>query len=1268
MSARTTHRNSASQRHGKLSDEVLVHALKSINDCVSVTDGENKILFVNDAFLKTYGYIGDELIGQDIAVVLSDKNPHKNKEIIPATLNGGWKGELINRRKDGSEFPIHLSTSAVRDDNGRTIAMIGVARDISEHNRAEERLRLTQFCVDRASVGIIRTDKDGKITSVNDQMCRLLGYSSDELCRMHIFDLDPNFPPERWKAHRKYLSSKGFDAFETVHRRKDGLLVPIQVTNSHIKFEGEEYSISFIEDITERKRQEEELRMFRFSIDQASDAVFWLDHEANLVYVNDEACRSLGYTREELMHMKLWDIDPHYPKNEWERRWVRYETNKQRDTTHLETAHRRKDGTVFQVEILAQHMWFGEQQLHVSFARDIAARKRAEAALRSSEEKFSKAFRTNPDSISISRLQDGVFLEVNNGFKDLTGYSEDEVLAKSSSQVDIWVNADDRKRLVEGLLQEGTVKDLEAKFRAKGGTIISGLVSAALIEVEGDQCIITIVRDITERKRTEEELMYERSLLTALMDNVPDHIYFKDEKSRFLRISRAQAEIFGLRDPELAIGKTDFDFFTEEHARPAFETEQEIMKTGKSIQNLEEKESWPNGGESWVLTTKAPLRDPNGRVIGTFGISKDISQRKASEVIISRALSWQEAIFEGSRDAIFVTTADSRFIAVNASACELTGYSKTELLDMHIPDLHEEPDLDAYRAFHERIMAGEEAVTEARILRKDGTKVDVEFSNRPIDIGGIRYMHTAARDISERKRAEKALKQSEDKYRQFFELDLTGDFISTIEGEITECNPAFARIFGFANIEDAKRRGKAFFHVIAGEREKIVNLLRARKTLEQYESEGRSIDGKALYLIQNLVGMFDERDHLTHIRGYVFDNTERKMLEEELFHAQKMESIGTLASGVAHDFNNVLNNIVGFSQQLRKYPEDRDKIIRYSETIEKSAFRGADLAKRLLLFGRKKKRENQVTDIKGIVEEIQQLARETFPKSIVVQTELDPDLKSVLLDRGELHQALLNLCLNSRDAVLEKDNPGAGSSILIRSCNRDVRERTVPEAFKRQNETASVCVELSVTDDGAGMPKEIRDKIFDPFFTTKERGKGTGLGLSVVYNIVRNNGGAIQVESEAGKGTTVRIFLPVAESISQPSSSVEPEQSHACPGVLILLVDDDELMRELGTELLLESGYRTIAAKDGPEAIAIYREQWEEIALVILDVAMPGMDGGEVYTHLKEINPDLKAFFCTGFIQDTVIAPLLEGREVRALEKPFNPVDFRNMVKTVLTH
>jgi two-component system cell cycle sensor histidine kinase/response regulator CckA len=293
-----------------------------------------------------------------------------------------------------------------------------------------------------------------------------------------------------------------------------------------------------------------------------------------------------------------------------------------------------------------------------------------------------------------------------------------------------------------------------------------------------------------------------------------------------------------------------------------------------------------------------------------------------------------------------------------------------------------------------------------------------------------------------------------------------------------------------------------------------------------------------------------------------------------------------------------------------------------------------------------------------VIDEVVSLCRQTFPKTITISTDVEAPLPLIKGTSGELYQVLLNMALNARDAM------PSGGSLRIEARRRAVGEEVHPKLFQI---SSNECVELLVVDTGTGIPFHLREKIFDPFFTTKEIGKGTGLGLSMAYTIVRNHGGSIVVESEENVGTTFHIYLPVQES--SPSTTNAPSENTpraGGSGELILLVDDEETMRTLGEELLTEAGFRVLLAEDGLQAIEMYRQHQNEIALVILDLLMPKMDGGMTYLELKKINPQVRAFFCTGHATEKVIAPLLEEENLRVLPKPFRPGALVNMVREVL--
>jgi len=398
------------------------------------------------------------------------------------------------------------------------------------------------------------------------------------------------------------------------------------------------------------------------------------------------------------------------------------------------------------------------------------------------------------------------------------------------------------------------------------------------------------------------------------------------------------------------------------------------------------------------------------------------------------------------------------------------------------------------------------------------------------------------------------------------------------------------------------------------------------------------------------------------ILAAIRDVTERKRLQEQLFLAQRMESVATVVGGIAHEFNNTLNNVLGFANLIRKYVRDEAKILKYCTVIEQSVNRGADLGHRLLAFSKETKRESLPIDLAAVIGEVIERSQASLGTGIAVECKIDPKLMKITGDRKELFQVVSNLVQNARDAIVLREEPASPGALLIAADNGHVSEAL---ASKLMLPADSPCIILRISDNGVGIPEAIREKIFDPFFTTKERKGGAGLGLAIVYSTVRSHRGSILVESELGKGSTFQIYLPVVDpqKIADQANGSGLQKAKA---QYILLVDDEEPMREFSSDILAEDGYKILTASDGLEAVELYKKRHKEIAAVVLDLIMPKMDGGQTFLEMKKINPAVKAVFCTGYASDGVIAQLLIEENIPAIQKPFRSVELKKVVRDVI--
>jgi PAS domain S-box-containing protein len=514
-----------------------------------------------------------------------------------------------------------------------------------------------------------------------------------------------------------------------------------------------------------------------------------------------------------------------------------------------------------------------------------------------------------------------------------------------------------------------------------------------------------------------------------------------------------------------------------------------------------------------------------------------------------------------------------------------------------------------------------------------------------------------AESCRERRRAEAALKESKEKYQSLFERNISGAYVSTPDGRLLECNPAFVRMFGFDSIEDAKASNVGTLYSDPEKRRVFLSTLEAQNKIEYLEGHMVRKDGVPVRVIENIVGKFDDDGKLVELTGYLFDDTKRHLLEQQLIQAQKFESLGTLASGIAHDFNNILSIIIGHATLIQRLNLGPDKMADSIKMITTAGQRGAALVRQLLTFARKSDVILQRISLNDIIREVVSLTGETFPKTITVSIKLADKFPPILADSTQIQQVFLNLCVNARDAM-----PNGGTlSLSTRLIDGEKLHARFPEA------KASEYALIEVSDTGTGMNEATLSRIFEPFFTTKEPGKGTGLGLAVAFGIIHIHQGFIDVSSKPGNGTTFSIYFPVNPEELEPFE-IKKEMLDETEGgtETILLVEDEEMLRNLTKMVLKGKGYNVVTASDGEEAVRMFVLRQNDIALVLSDMGLPKLDGYDVLKQVKRIKPAVKFIIASGYIEPTTKSEILKSGAKDFIQKPYVPNEMLRKIRQVL--
>jgi two-component system cell cycle sensor histidine kinase/response regulator CckA len=1002
--------------------------------------------------------------------------------------------------------------------------------ELARRIRAEESLQQTNQVLgaifQSSPLAIYAFDLDGKVLMWNAAAEHIFGWSEQEAVGRPLPIVSQDERGEFRQLCDRVLGGGAFTNVETHRRKKDGSPINVSISTAPLRdADGEiEGIVALTADITKRKLVEKALReseeRYRELVENANDIIYAYDLAGRFTSVNRAGERVTGYTREEILRMNIADVvAPDYLELS-RRRIAAMSAGEAVSVFELEAI--AKDGSRVALEINSRLLLQDGVAIGIEgIARDITARKRAEEALRESEERSRLIIEGVKDYAIFMLDTEGRIASWNEGAERLKGYQPDEVIGQHHS---ICYTAEDLAegkpaRALQVAATEGRYEDELWMLCKDGSLFLANLIITALRDDEGRlRGFVDVTRDITELKRAEVALRASEELFRGLLELLPVGVYSCNQGGLIRNYNRRAVELWGrapaLNDTEerfcgsFKMYWPDGTLIPRDHLPMA-----EVLRTGVEMRGVEAILERPDLSRITVEVYITPLKDAEGKVTGAINCFQDITERKQAEVERDIERQLLKALIDQLPVGVLVCDMEGRYIKTNQRVCEILGIGCDALEGMTV----------------------EEVRQLVKATNTEGTPLtDAETPT----LVALRTQRPA---------------------------DSAETIIRTPGGEVRRVQSNAAPII---------------------------------------------VDGGVPFGSVTVIT----------------DVTEQYALQEQLRQSQKMESIGTLAGGVAHDFNNLLTVILGNTQLAFRGVQPGTLLQERLMEIEKAGTRASTLTRQLLAFSRRQRLESKTINLNETINDFMKMLRRVIGEDIEVRIQESVRLHPVFADPTQIEQVVMNLAVNARDAM-----PGGGNLTI------ETRNVELDEAYQREHPYAKPgrYAQMTVSDTGVGMDAETKERIFEPFFTTKGIGKGTGLGLSMVYGIVKQHGGLIEVESELGRGTSFHIYLPVDER------AVEEEAQEVLPPLrggteTILVAEDEEALRALTRIILEELGYTVLLAKDGAEAVEVYEANREKVALLLFDIVMPRMGGREAYERISSLDGPVPVIFMTGYSAEIV--------------------------------
>ncbi len=1139
--------------------------------------------------------------------------------------------------------------------------------EIAERKQAEEALRESEQryrqVVDNANDIIFLTDASGCFTMVNQVCLRITGFDEEEVIGLSYMDLiHPDYREEVERFYGRQFTKKIPDTYyECPIVNKTGEMIWLGQNVRIIVEGGEVVGFSSIcRDITERKQAEDALKeseeKYRLVVENTNESIFIVQDD-KVEFANTAALGLSGYTAEALASkswMEFLHPEDRKPASESREEDSDEQFGPRRYAVRLvDKEGRTRWGYINVVEL----NWKAKPASLV-FVSDITELKQAEAALRESEERYRLLVEHTPLGI-VSCDTEGQIIDINRTMAEMLGAPSVGTARKLNMfsfrpLVDSGISEDVRACLASG---ESVVSERPFTDRMGARLYVSVHVVARR---DFDGFIVgsqAVIEDITTRKLAERSLMASEEKYRTIIENIEEGYYEMDLEGNMAFFNDSMARILGYARQQLT-GLSFRTYMDEVNSAKVFEALRTVLDSGRPAPSFGWELIRQDGSTRIVETSVSLMRDSFNRPIGFRGICRDVTERKQSEAALRESEDKYRALFEQAADSIVLKDAETgEIVEFNERAYENLGYTREEFGTLKLTDIEA---LAAPEAIHERmelLVKDGSGSYETQHRKKDGSLTDVLVRSRAVSIKGRDFILSIFVDITDRRRAEEQIAV----FRSFAEASGQGFGIANLDRGITYANPALCRFLGEKDPEDVIGKSLVTYHdepdATALEKQILPDVMNGVQWVGETVLKDRL--GMMVPVIENLFLIRDEKNEPSYLATVITDISERKQMESRLRQAQKLEAIGTLAGGIAHDFNNILMAMLAYTEMTAKLLPEETRAHQNLAEVLRAGNRAVDLIRQILTFSRKNERRRRPLQIHVITREVLRLLRATIPSTIEIRQDIDRSSGWVLGDPTQIHQVIMNLCTNAYQAM--EDKPG----VLEVRLHETTLSAESPVVGRRHTDMKpGPAIQLMVKDTGHGMSSDTLERIFEPYFTTKSMGKGTGMGLAVVHGIVQSYGGAIQVESKPGEGTTFNVFLPVCDPPTQFGAAEQPAVEGGTE--TILFVDDETQIKSAGKNILQSYGYTVSAHTDPREALETFEKSPNKFDLVITDLTMPHLTGFQLAGELISIRADIPIILCTGY-RDSISPEEVEHMGIRTiLTKPLTHTDLGRVVHRIL--